>query len=195
MSKKSKKIRSLKDTVPESEIINSGEVRNEPNYILPDGNYGITGGYADYSLVKKRIAYRTGKKDDGGNQGKVIRYEAWEDASCYHADLVDIFKSYARILNLSEFKKKKMMSDINELVNIHQNTYDLINTALGSMCKPLSKEQEGVGLLLDIKQDLINEINESRERLKELHKLELDVTRELKEARKIIVDVDKLKKK
>ena len=59
-----KGIVSLKDTVPDSEIVRLGEIKNEPNYQI-DNDYGIKGGYRDYSLVKKRIAYRTGTKEDG----------------------------------------------------------------------------------------------------------------------------------
>lgn len=189
------KRKTLKDTVPEDEIVDLGEIINEPNYPFPDGEYGITGGISDYSLVVKKIAYRTGTAEDGDNIGKVIRYENWVDYPSYHSDLVGIFKSYAKILNLSEFKKKKMKSDISELVNIHKNTYDIINTTLGDMVKPLSKEQESVALLLDMKQDLISEVNELRSSIKDLHELESEVTKELKKARKIVVDVNKTKKK
>jgi len=48
-----KGVLSLKDSVPDNEILRLGEIKNKPNYPFPDGEYGITGKYRDYSLVKK----------------------------------------------------------------------------------------------------------------------------------------------
>jgi hypothetical protein len=45
-------IKSLTDGVDEKDIVNLGEEQNAPN-ILIDNNYGITGMYGDYALVKK----------------------------------------------------------------------------------------------------------------------------------------------
>lgn len=187
---------SLRDSVKDSEIIRLGEVKNEPNYRI-DENYGISGGYADYSLVKKRMACRKGTEDDGVNFEKVIEYEMWEDYPCYMSTLEGIFKSYAKFLNLSEFKTKKMNGDINELVAIHRNTNDAINKALSGLDSYVSGDKEEICNLVDIKQKLLGEISD-------LKKLKLDLTNklkdiddmyaEIKDKRKIIVDIDKPKK-
>lgn len=157
---KQKGVVSLKDTVPDSEIVRKGEVRNEPNYIFPDGNFGITGKYADYSLVTKRIAYRTGTEDDKEDCGKVIEYTVWEDYPCYMSTIEGIFKSYAKINNLSEFKRKKLMTEMNELVNIHRSTDDKITKALGTLDTFIDRTQEEILSLADTKQKLLEDIKE-----------------------------------
>ena len=68
MARKGKQ--SLAETVDDSEIVDSGEVVAEPN-ILIDDEYGISGNSRDYALVVKKIAHRTGKVEDGENEGKV----------------------------------------------------------------------------------------------------------------------------
>ena len=188
---------SLKDTVPDSEIVRLRKVKNPPNYQIDD-DYGITGGYADYALVKKRIAYRTGTEEDGVNCGRVIEYETWEDYPCYVSTLEGIFEAYARILNLTEFKKKKMKGNISELVEIHQRTHDMINEALKGIDTYLSKEQEEVCTLADTKQELLNDIKELRQQKSEVIKILNDINKmynEIKQAKVIIVDRDKPKKR
>lgn len=187
---------SLRDSVKDSEIIRLGEVRNEPNYRI-DENYGISGGYADYSLVKKRMACRKGTEDDGVNFEKVIEYEMWEDYPCYMSTLEGIFKSYAKFLNLSEFKTKKMNGDINELVAIHRNTNDKINKALCGLDNFLNDTKEEVCNLADTKQKLLSEINELKTIKNNMKNMISDIDKmyaEIKDKRKIIVDIDKSKK-
>lgn len=190
-----KGIVSLKDTVPDSEIIRLGEVRNEPNYPIDD-NYGIAGGYDDYSLVKKRIAYRTGTKEDGQYESKIIEYAIYEDAPCYVSTFVDMFNAYAKKSNLTEFKTKKMKGDISELVEIQQHTQDKINKALKGIDAYLNKEQLEVCELADTKQRLLTDIEELKKQKSEVTKILHDINKmykEIKEARTIIVDRDKPK--
>jgi hypothetical protein len=188
---------SLKETVSDSEIVRLGEIRNKPDYPFPDGEYGITGKYADYSLVKKRIAYRTGTAEDGEYDGEVIEYEIWEDYPCYVSTLTGLFESYAKILNLTEFKTKKMKGEISELVAIHQKTHDMINAALKGYDEYLTKEQKEKCHKLDIIGSLEAYIDELKSNINTYRKYEADIERmynEIKEKRKIIVEVDKPKK-
>lgn len=194
---KQKGVISLKDTVPDNEIVRLGEIKNKPNYLFPDNEYGITGKYADYSLVKKRIAYRTGTEEDGINCGRVIEYTTYEDAPCYSSDLSNLFDAYARTLNLTEFKTKKMKGDIKELVEIHQRTQNMISEALSGIDTYLSKEQEEICSLADTKQKLLNDIKELQKQKDEMNKVLNDINKihgEIKQARTIIVDRDKPKK-
>lgn len=195
---KPKGVVSLKDTVPENEIVISDQIINEPNYTFPDGEYGIVGKDRCYSLVKKRIAYRTGKEEDGINCGKVISYTIFEDAPCYTEDYVNLFDAYARILNLTEFKTKKIKGDISEVVEIHQRTNNMISEALKGIDTYLSKEQEEVCTLADTKQELLNDIKELRQQKSEVIKILNDINKmhnEIKQAKVIIVDRDKPKKR
>ena len=187
----------LKDTVPDSEIIRLGEITSEPKYKFPDGKFGITGKYKDYSLVEKRIAYRTGKENDGANCGKVIEYETWEDYPCYVSTLEGIFKSYASILNLTEFKAMKVNSSIGELVAIHKSTHDKINKALCGLDNFVTDTKEEICNLADTKQKLLVEINELKAIKSNMSNMIASIDKmyaEIKEKRKIIVDVDKPKK-
>lgn len=193
---KQKGIVSLKDTVPDNEIVRNGEVRNEPNYQIDD-DYAISGGYKDYSLVKKRIAYRTGNKEDGVNCDRVIEHEVWEDVPSYHSTLEGIFNAYARTINLTEFKTKKMKGNISELVEIHRNTQNMISKALKGIDTYLSNEQTEVCQLADTKQRLLNDIEELQKQKNNITKILDDIDRmhkEVKKATAIIVDRDKPKK-
>lgn len=193
-----KGIVSLRDTVPDNEIVRLGEVKNPPDYPFPDGEYGITGKYADYSLVKKRIAYRTGTEEDCQNNGKVIEYTLFEDVPCYSSDFINLFDAYARILNLTEFKKKKMKGNISEIVEIHQRTHDMVSEALKGIDTYLSKEQEEICKLADTKETLLNDIRELRQQKNEMTRILNDINnihKEIKQARTIIVDRDKPKKR
>ena len=192
-----KGIKSLKDTVPDNEIIRNGEVKNPPNYQIDD-NYGITGKDRDYSLVKKRTAYRTGTEEDGINNKKIIEYEIWEDVPCYISTLEGIFNAYAKIINLTEFKTKKMKGNISELVEIHRNTQNMISKALKGIDTYLSKEQTEVCSLADTKQRLLNDIKELQKQKNNITKILDDIDRmhkEVKKATAIIVDRDKPKKR
>ena len=188
---------SLKETVPDSEIVRLGEIKNKPDYPFPDGKFGITGKYKDYSLLNKRIAYRTGTVEDGVNEGKVIEYEAWEDYPCYVSTLEGVFRSYAKILNLTEFKTKKMNGEIAELVAIHRNTNEIINKALGGIDDFMNGEQIEICSLADTKQKILNDIDELTQIKNSLKNKIDDIDKmygEIKEKRKIIVNVDKSKK-
>ena len=187
---------SLKDTVPDNEIVRNGEVKNVPNYQIDD-DYAISGGYKDYSLVKKRIAYRTGTEDDGANCNRIIEYEIWEDVPCYVSSLESIFNSYAKIINLTEFKTKKMKGNISELVEIHRNTQDMISKALNEIDTYISKEQGEICSLADTKQRLLNDIKELQKQKNNITKILDDIYKmhkEVKKATAIIVDRNKPKK-
>lgn len=193
---KPKGVKSLKETVSDNEIVRLGEIRNRPDYPFPDNEYGIAGKYKDYSLVNKRIAYRTGTVEDGVNVGKIIEYEVWEDYPCYVSTLEGIFKSYAKILNLTEFKTKKMNGEIAELVAIHRNTNEIINKALGGIDDFMNQEQGEICSLADTKQRLLSEISELKKIKESFVTIIKDVDNmynEIKDKRKIIVDIDKPK--
>lgn len=188
---------SLKDTVPDNEIVRNGEVKNVPNYIFPDGEYAVTGKYRDYSLVTKRIAYRTGTEEDGVNNGKVIEYTTWEDYLCFSSTLEGIFDSYAKILKLSEFKKKKLMTDIKELIEINNKISDLITKTLSDYDKSFNKDQQETVELLDIKEHLKTSIDEANKTREELLKKNAEVDRlieTIKEKSVYIINRDKPKK-
>jgi len=192
---KSVGVSSLKDSVKDSEIVRLGEIRNEPNYILDD-DYGISGGYADYSLVKKRVAYRTGTIVDGINCDKVIEYISYDDAPCYMPTITGIMESYARILNLSEFKTKKIMSSLGDLYAIQKNTASSISKALKGFDTPLNKTQNEVCELMDTKASLIEEIRLMKESMADFKKAKKDVdgyVEVIKEKYIYVMEKDKVK--
>lgn len=186
----------LKDSVPDSEIVRLGEVRNIPNYPFPDGNYGISGGYGDYSLVKKRIAYRTGTVEDGENLSKVIEYEIYEDIPCYLSTFEGVFDAYAKILNLTEFKKKKMKGEISELIEIHKNIQAIVKQALSGIDTYLTDEQKDLCSMADTKlklQEKIDNLKSDLEKYKKIDKEIDNMYNTIKEKTTIIVNRDKPK--
>lgn len=119
---------SLKDTVHESEIVISNEVRNTPNFAI-DEDYGIIGKYLDYALVRRKVAHRRGKEEDGENNGKVIRYTNWEELS-YSSTIEGALLSYARRKELEDFTMLSQCTDINKLTEIRSNIESNINKVL-----------------------------------------------------------------
>lgn len=187
----------LKDTVPDNEIVRKGEVRNEPNFIFACGNYGIVGQYMDYSLVEKKLSYRTGKKEDGEDEGKVIEYIDWKDVPAYHSTLKGMFESYAKIKNLTEFKTKKLVEDISEIIEINKNTQKLIVETLNNYDNVLSKNGTETLTLMDKKELLKDEIRELELRIKKYTKLDKEIDnmyKQIKDKTTIIVNRDKPKK-
>jgi len=53
--------KSLAELTDPSEIIETDEEVNPPNLLI-DSNYGITADAYNYTLVNKKVAYRTGKE-------------------------------------------------------------------------------------------------------------------------------------
>jgi hypothetical protein len=90
-----------------------------------------------------------------------------------------------------------MNGDINELVNIHKKTNEAIKKALCGIDNFMTDKQDEVCNLVDTKQRLLKEINELKKTKEEIIKINSDIDKmygEIKEKRKIIVDVDKPKK-
>lgn len=177
MARKGKQ--SLAETVDDSEIIDSGEVVGEPN-ILIDDEYGISGGYRDYALVIKKIAHRTGKVEDGENEGKVIRYVKWEDV-LYENSIFGCLRSYQDVVNLTKIKALKNCKDYLEIEKIYKETNDKINRFLKH--QDMSKETRDALNLMDT----INQLNEELSKAKEVIKDANEFKSWIKEKRQILI--------
>ena len=184
MARKGKQ--SLADTVDESEIIESGEITSEPNIIIDD-EWGIRGGYRDYALVTKKIAHRTGKYEDGENEGKVIRYEKWEDV-LYCGTIFECLRSYQEVTNLSKIKALKNCKDYFEIEKIYKSTNATINSFLKH--QDMVEESKDIAKLLDT-------ISQLQLELKRVHTIlaEADELHEkIKEKRQILINDTEPKK-
>ena len=184
MARKGKQ--SLAETVDDSEIVDSGEVVAEPN-ILIDDEYGISGGYRDYALVVKKIAHRTGKVEDGENEGKVIRYTKWEDVS-YAGTIFECLRSYQDITNLTKIKALKNCKDYLEIEKIYKETNAKINQFLKH--QDMSKETKDAISLIDTINQLHNELNKAKEVIKDAN----DFKAWIKEKRQILISDTEPKK-
>lgn len=172
----------LASTVREEEIVDSNEEVGSPNFMIDD-TYGCSGGYGDYALVERKVALRTGKPEDGENEGKVIRYIKWDTVQphSYGRTPFDILKNYADYINLKKFKQLNKSNNFDDVKQIYIDTQNTIRQALKS-----SQFTD------DIKQQatLVNEIAELKSKLSEINKVfeEADELRELiKSKRKIII--------
>ena len=163
MARKGKQ--SLADTVDESEIIESGEITSEPN-ILIDDEWGIRGGYRDYALVTKKVAHRTGKAEDGENEGKVIRYEKWEDV-LYCGTIFECLRSYQDVTNLSKTKALKNCKDYFEIEKILKDTQATIRKALREWS--MAKDNTECAMLMDEIAELRKQLNDSKDLIKEVN--------------------------
>lgn len=173
-------IKSLTDGVDEKDIVNLDEEQNAPN-ILIDNNYGITGMYGDYALVKKCIRHRTGKEEDGEYKDRVIRYISWEDI-CYCRTVKSCLESYLEKRSLSEIKALKKTKEWQDVINIYNAIRTDIDKCIGSL--DLTKEEEKTLDIADntykLKQELKN-IQDVLDEADDLHNL-------IKEKRKIIIN-------
>ena len=145
--------------------IDLGEVMCEPN-ILIDDEYGISGNSRDYALVVKKIAHRTGKAEDGENEGKVIRYTKWEDVS-YAGTIFECLRSYQDVTNLTKIKALKNCKDYLEIEKIYKETNDKINRFLKH--QDMSKETKDAISLMDTINQLRGTLNEAKGLIKEVN--------------------------
>ena len=187
MARKGKQ--SLAETVDEEDIIIDDGISSEPN-ILIDDNFGIRGNYGDYSLVERKIAYRTGKPEDGENEGKVIQYIKWEVVSphSYGKTPFAILENYGEYINLKKFKKLNKEKDFDSVKQIYLDTQSTIRKAMKSTQFSSDIVEHGT---------LINEIAELKAKLKSINDVlkDADELRELiKEKRRIVISETEPKK-
>lgn len=177
---------SLAETVDEEDIIIDDEISCEPNIIIDD-DYGIRGKYLDYALVVKKVAHRTGKVEDGENEGKVIRYETWENV-LYGKTIFDCLHIYQDVTNLSKIKALNNCKDFNVIEKIFKDTNRKIDNYL--KCQTISKEADEALSLLDTINQLKFELKEAKEVIKDAN----DFKAWLKEKKQIIIkDVEPTK--
>jgi len=165
-----KGIRSLAETVDESEIVDLGEELNIPNIGITS-EFGIAGKYGDFALVQKKISHRTGTEEDGVNNGKVIRYRTWMEVNpfTYGKTVFDMFDNYFRYTTLYKIKKLKF-AGIEECKKIYTDVKNEIYKAIK-------------GNKID------NQVKEYCDLLDEISKLKVKV----QEAYAVIDEADKLK--
>ena len=160
-------------------VVDLGEITSEPN-ILIDDEWGISGGYRDYALVTKKVAHRTGKAEDGENEGKVIRYEKWDDV-LYCGTIFECLRSYQDVVNLSKIKALKNCKDYLEIEKIYKSTNATINSFLKH--QDMAEESKDIAKLLDT-------ISQLQLELKRVHTIlaEADELHEkIKEKRQILI--------
>ena len=179
----------LADTVDESEIVDLGEEVNQPNFMIDD-ECGISGGYGDYALVQRKIAHRTGKEEDGVNNGKVIRYVTWVTVQphSYGRTPFDILNNYMEYISLQKFKKLNKSNNFNDVKQIYLDTKQTIRDCLKSSQFADDIKHQGA---------LVDEIVQLKDELKRIKSIlsEADELHELiKDKRRIIISDTEPKK-
>ena len=186
---KPKGIKSLSESVDASEIVVTDEEMGTVNFMIDD-DYGCTGSYGDYQLVERKVAYRTGKPEDGENEGKVIQYIKWEVVTphSYGRTPFAILENYAEYINLKKFKKLNKEKDFDSVKQIYLDTQSTIRKAMKSTQFSSDIVEHGT---------LINEIAELKAKLKSINDVlkDADELRELiKEKRRIVISETEPKK-
>ena len=178
----------LAETVDPSEIVTSNEEQNPPNIMITD-DIGIIGGYGDYALVEKKIAYKTGKLEDGeDNIGKVIQYTRWYDIG-YFATIFDCVKAYCKYRNLTKIKELEKVKDFKLIEQIFIDTNETVTKFLNNYSKMTDANSNALSLM--------DTINELKRKTDEINKVlsEADDLRELiKSKRQIIIKETEPKK-
>lgn len=178
----------LASTVDEKDIVDLGEV-GTVNYMI-DENYAITGDEYDYALVEKKVAYKTGKKEDGVNEGKVIKYTTWQTVKThiYSNTPFGVLENYAKYIVGNKFKKLNRSNNFDDVRQIYLDTQATIRKALESSQFTDDINQKG---------KLVDEIVELKAELKKVRAIlkEADELHELVKAkRKIVIDDTEPKK-
>ena len=166
----------LASQVDPSEIIISNEEVGTPNYLIDD-TYAISGQYGDFALVERKTKYRTGKAEDGVNEGKVIQYIGWDTVSphSYGRTPFDILENYANYINLKKFKQLNKSQNFDDVKQIYLDTQSTIRKAMKSTQFTSDIIEHGT---------LINEISELKAKLKAIN----DVFKDADELRELIKD-------
>ena len=175
---------SLKDSVKEEEIIDLEEEINVPNILLegsPESGYGITGGYGDYSLVEKKIAYRSVKEEDNVDKKyKVIKYATWVDCPSYNSTLLECVNSWINKRNLTKIKALKK-ANFSEVEKIYNYTRQVVKKAMESLS--FSDNAKSSAVAIDNYNTILKETEDIKSIIKEANQLhEL-----IKEKRKILI--------
>ena len=172
----------LASTVDPSEIVDLGEEVNVPNYLIDD-TYGILLDEYGSTLVERKISYRTGKDEDGINEGKVIQYISWMPVKThiYGKNVFDAFENYSHYTTGKALKQLKKCADFNAVKQIYLDTQATIREAMKSTKFSSDIVEYGT---------LINEIAELKSKFKAINNVlaEADELREMvKEKRKIVI--------
>jgi hypothetical protein len=175
---------------PEDIIQTNEEVGSIPFFIIDD-EYGVSGGYGDYSLVIKKQASRSGKEENGEDPNKVYVYYRWEELK-YISTVEGVIETYAEVKERNLNKKLIKSKDLQDLINIRKEIKETIKKALVTQC--LDSEINETCHLIDTIQYLKKQVEETKQGLQELNTLKEQSLAAIKEATKIIVDRDKPKK-
>lgn len=175
---------SLKDTVDTSEITDLGEEINIPNIILEESaesGYGILGSSNDYSLVAKRIAYRSPKEEDNVDpKYKAIKYIKWEDYPYYSNTLLGCVNGWIEKRSLTKVKALKK-AKFGEVEKIYNETRVMVRKAMKSLSINGNNTKEAMQM------DNYNKLLEETNRIKSII-AEADSLHDLiKEKRKIVI--------
>ena len=179
----------LASTVNEEDIVDLGEEENAPNFLI-DENYGGLGRYGDIALVERKVAYRTGKPEDGVNEGKVIRYIKWTNVEphTYGRTIFDVLNNYDKYVSHIKFKQLNKSQNFDDVKQIYLDTQSTIRQALKSSQFTDDIKQQGT---------LIDEIELLKSKLKKVDSIlaEADELHELiKNKRKIVINDTESKK-
>lgn len=173
----------LKDSVNEDEIIDLGEV-DVPNIVLEeksDSGYGIKGNYGDYSLVEKKISYRSVKEDDNVDKKyKVAKYITWLDVPSFHSTLIGCIDAWIDKRNLTRIKALKK-ANFGEVEKICNETKKLVSDAMSKLTVDDSLKQNAIQM------DNYNKLLEATERSKSLIRECEKFEELLKEKRRIVI--------
>lgn len=189
---KSKGKQSLLETTDSRDIIKTDEEVGSIPYFIIDKEYGVACDNLCYTLVVKKIACRRGKKDNDEDTSKVYKYIRWEDLG-YLDSFESVIKMYAEVKEKRLNRKLIKSQDLQDIKDIRRSIKNDIKKALST--KSDDNQIEEVCGLVDAINKLREDIRVAKNQLSELNQLNKDTTKELKKARKIVVDVNKIKAK
>lgn len=170
-------------TAPENIIETNEEVGSLPFFNI-DNEYAISGGYADYALVIRKKASKSGKEELGEDKTKVYTYYRWDELK-YDSRIYGMFDIYLKVKRLNSFKNIERTNDIKKLIKIEQDLSNYIHSVLDINVNEQFKE---VCNLTDTLLYLKQQIKEASKVLSEYNTLINNTETAFKKSKEIIVD-------
>ena len=167
--------------------VTSDEELGSPN-IMIDDEYGISGLYNDFALVQRVFATRTGKKEDGENEGKIIQYVKWKPLG-YVGTPFQALRLYSHKATLQKIKNLDKETNWKVIENIYKET----NKTIDDVITRLVADSE-----LEIKGEKLDSLYAMNDKLKKVDKIlaEADSLHEMiKDKRRIIIGDTEPKKR
>lgn len=158
-------------------VVYTDEEKGQIPYFLIDDEWGVSCDERQEILVKKKIANKTVKDENGENE-HIEQYTMW-DSICYPSTFTDAINSYVKKKSRSMKSKIYKSSDYKDILNVQNEIKSIVAKSLDtngvnknflsitSIINERQKIEEELQMLRDVKEQVNNECEKLMELIKE----------------------------